>query len=98
MPSRMVEGRMPRNPKPDSILSRLRAALDHIYGDRLDRVVLYPRGSAYAYATACAAPRRRAHRNRIARLELRSPASVNGASAEVLPADRSPGFVTGRCG
>ena len=29
------------NPKADPILSALRAALDEIYGDRLERVVLY---------------------------------------------------------
>jgi acyl-CoA dehydrogenase len=35
------------------------------------------------------------HRNQIARLELRKyqgPASLTGGSAEVLPADASPGF------
>jgi predicted nucleotidyltransferase len=32
---------VPRNPKADPILSRFRAALDKIYGDRLERVVLY---------------------------------------------------------
>ena len=37
----MMDGTMPANPKPDPILSRLRAALDDIYGDRLERVVLY---------------------------------------------------------
>jgi uncharacterized protein len=37
----MVERRMPPNPKADPILSRFRAALGEIYGDRLERVVLY---------------------------------------------------------
>jgi uncharacterized protein len=32
---------MPPNPKVDPVLSRLRAALDQIYGARLERVVLY---------------------------------------------------------
>ena len=32
---------MPPNPKSDPILSRLRAVLDQIYGDRLERVILY---------------------------------------------------------
>jgi len=32
---------MPPDPKPDPILSRLRAALEDIYGARLERVVLY---------------------------------------------------------
>jgi uncharacterized protein len=32
---------MPLNPKADLILSRVRAALDEIYGDRLERVILY---------------------------------------------------------
>ncbi len=32
---------MPSNPTADPILSRFRAALDEIYGDRLERVVLY---------------------------------------------------------
>jgi predicted nucleotidyltransferase len=31
---------MPLNPKADPILSRFRAKLDEIYGDRLERVVL----------------------------------------------------------
>jgi len=32
---------MPLDPKADPILSRLRAALDDVYGSRLERVVLY---------------------------------------------------------
>ena len=32
---------MPLNPKADPILRRFRAALDEIYGDRLERVILY---------------------------------------------------------
>jgi uncharacterized protein len=32
---------MPKNPKDESILARFRAALDEVYGDRLERVVLY---------------------------------------------------------
>jgi predicted nucleotidyltransferase len=32
---------MPPNPKADPILSRFRAALDEIYGTRLERVILY---------------------------------------------------------
>jgi len=32
---------MPSNPTADPILSRFRAALDEIYGDRLERVVLH---------------------------------------------------------
>lgn len=32
---------MPVSAVDDSILSRFRAALDHVYGDRLERVVLY---------------------------------------------------------
>jgi predicted nucleotidyltransferase len=38
---KMTKDRMPPNPKADPILSRFRAALDQIYGDRLERVVLY---------------------------------------------------------
>jgi len=36
-----MEDRMSPNPKADPILSSFRAALDQIYGDRLERVVLY---------------------------------------------------------
>jgi predicted nucleotidyltransferase len=38
---KMIKDRMPPNAKADPILSRFRAALDQIYGDRLERVVLY---------------------------------------------------------
>jgi predicted nucleotidyltransferase len=37
----MMEGRIVLNSRADPILRRLRAALDEIYGDRLERVVLY---------------------------------------------------------
>jgi len=58
-------------------------------------------GLAYAYATArllrLADGPDEVHRNQIARMELKryqGPESVTGGSANVLPADRSPGLRT----
>jgi uncharacterized protein len=38
---RVVEELMPANPKEDAILTRFRAVLGGVYGDRLERVILY---------------------------------------------------------